>query len=156
MIGLRYNQDGTSIKVTYALAETTTEITEADARIIMDATLVDAIRRVALKFKVSLFEAKQLVETVRSHYKETQSHKEMAQLTQCTDGFSVIIHAAPGARIEQPRYYYLTFPDVKFIRSTGPSNALRYLQSQYSINTTDAELIVASVQEYKYDYQRTA
>lgn len=93
MIGLRYNKEGTRICVTYALVETTTEITEVDARVIMDATLVDATRRVALKFKVSLFEAKQLVETVRAHYKETQSHTEVAQLTQCTDGFSVIIHA---------------------------------------------------------------
>ena len=146
MIGLCYNQDGTSIKVTYALAETTTEITEADAGIIMDATLVGAIRHIRLKFKTNLFEAKKLVETVRAHYKETQSRTEMAQLTQCTDGFSVIIHAAPGARIEQPRYYYLTFPDVKFIRSTSPANAMRYLQSQYSIKAADAELIVASVQ----------
>ena len=32
MIGLRYNQGGASIRVTYALAETTTEITEADAQ----------------------------------------------------------------------------------------------------------------------------
>ena len=146
MIGLRYNREGTRICVTYAVAEVTTEITHEDVRIIMDATLVDAIRRVALKFKVSLLEAKQLVETVRSHYKDTQSHPRRAQLIQCTDGFSVIIHAAPGARIEQPRYYYLTFPDVKFIRSTGPANAMWYLQSQYSIKAADAELIVASVQ----------
>ena len=146
MIGLRYNKDGTRICVTYALVETTTEITEADARIIMGSTLVGATRHVMIKFKVSLFEAKQLVETVRAHYKETQSHTEMAQLTQCTDGFSVIIHAAPGARIEQPRYYYLTFPDVKFIRSTSPANAMWFLQSQYSIKAVDAELIVASVQ----------
>ena len=146
MIGLRHNKDGTSIRVTYALAETTTEITEADARIIMGSTLVGATRHVMLKFKVSLFEAKQLVETVRSHHKVAQSHTEMVQLTQCTDGFSVIIHAAPGARIEQPRYYYLAFPDVKFIRSTSRANAMWYLQSRYAIKAADAELIVASVQ----------
>ena len=146
MIGLRHNKDGTSIRVTYALVETTTEITGADARIIMGSTLVGATRHVVLKFKVSIFEAKQLVETVRAHYKETQSHAEMVQLTQCTDGFSVIIHAAPGARIKQPRYYYLTFPDVKFIRSTSTANAMWYLQSRYAIKAADAELIVASVQ----------
>ena len=82
MIGLRYNKAGTRICATYALAETTTEITEVDARIIMGATLVGAIRRVALKLKVSLFEAKQLVDTVRAHYKETQSHTPMVQLVQ--------------------------------------------------------------------------
>ena len=156
MIGLRYNQDGTSIKVTYALVETTTEITEADARIIMGSTLVGATRHVMSELKISLDEAKLLVATVRAHYKKTRSRTCMAQLTQCTDGFSVIIHAAPGARIELPRYYYLTFPDVKFIRSASPANALGYLQSQYSIKAADAALIVASVQEYKYDYQRTA
>ena len=58
MIGLRYNQDGTSIRVTYALAETTTEITEADARIIMGSTLVGATHHVTLTFKVNLFETK--------------------------------------------------------------------------------------------------
>ena len=146
MIGLRHNKDRTRIRVTYALAETTTEITKADARIIMGSTLVGATRHVVLKFKVSIFEAKKLVETVRAHYKKTQRHTEMVRLTQCTDGFSVIIHAAPGARIKQPRDYYLTFPDVKFIRSTSPANAMWFLQSQYSIKMADAELIVASVQ----------
>ena len=146
MIGLRYNQERTRIGVTYALAETTTEITHEDVRIIMDSTLVGAIRHVRLKFKTNLFEAEKLVETVRAHYKAAQSHTEMVRLTQCTDGFSVIIHAAPGARIKQPRYYYLTFPDVKFIRSTSPANAMWYLRSRYSIKAADAELIVASVQ----------
>lgn len=146
MIGLRYNQDGTSIRVTYALVETTTEITDEDARIIMGSTLVGATRHVVLKFKVSIFEAKKLVETVRAHYKETQSHTEMAQLTQRTNGFSVIIHAAPGARVGQPTIYHLTFTDVKFIRSTSPANAMWFLQSRYDIKAADAELIVASVQ----------
>ena len=85
---------------------------------------------------------------MRSHYKAAQSRTEMAQLTQCTDGFSVIIHAAPGARIEQPRDYYLTFPDVKFIRSTSRVNAMWYLQSRCAIKEADAELIVASVLAY--------
>ena len=156
MIGLRYNKEGTRICVTYGLAETTTEITEADARIIIGSPLVGAVRHVMLKFKVSLFEAKQLVETVRSHYKAAQSHTPMARLVQHTYGFSVSIQAAPGSRPGQPAIYYLTFTDVKFIRSTNPANAMWYLQSRCSIKAADAELIVASVQEYKYDYQRTS
>ena len=146
MIGLRYDQDGASIRVTYALAETTTEITEADARIIMGSTLVGATRHVVLKFKVNLFEAKKLVETVRSHYKAAQSHTPMVRLVQHTYGFSVSIQAAPGSRPGQPAIYYLTFTDVKFIRSTSPANAMWYLQSRYSIKAADAELIVASAQ----------
>ena len=148
MIGLRYNQDGTSIRVTYALAETPTEITEADARIIMGSTLVGATRHVMLKFKVNLFEAKKLVETVRSHYKAAQSHTPMAQLVQHTYGFSVSIQAAPGSRPGQPAIYYLTFTDVKFIRSTSRDNAMWYLQSRCAIKEADAELIVASVLAY--------